>query len=94
MKVFAIIPSAGSGTRMDSANDDKPFLEIDGKPLFIFALLSLDNSEIIDDITVVVKEKYAELAKEFIEMYGIKKVNRVLPGGDTKNYPSLMDRLG
>ncbi len=84
MKVFAIVPSAGSGRRMNSVNDDKPFLEIDGKPLFIFALLSLDNSKAIDDITVVVKKKYAKLAEEFIEMYGIKKVGRILPGGDTR----------
>ena len=84
MKVFAIVASAGSGVRMDPAKDDKPFLTLEGKPLLYHTLSRIDASDAVDDITLIVKEKYITEAKGLVADNDIKKVRRIVPGGETR----------
>jgi 2-C-methyl-D-erythritol 4-phosphate cytidylyltransferase len=84
MRVTALVPSAGSGNRMVSGKDDKPFLELKGKPLLFYTLFRLEGSALIDDIQLVVKEKYIGQAKRLVEKYAIRKVSGIICGGETR----------
>jgi 2-C-methyl-D-erythritol 4-phosphate cytidylyltransferase len=84
MSVTALIPSAGSGNRMSNGRDDKPFLELKGKPLLSYVLSVLERSELIDSIIVIAKEKYVAEAKKVVENCGAGKVADVIPGGETR----------
>ncbi|MGB2630785.1 MAG: 2-C-methyl-D-erythritol 4-phosphate cytidylyltransferase [Candidatus Omnitrophota bacterium] len=84
MRVRAIIPSAGSGRRMSNKRDDKPFLELKNRPLIFYALSSLEKSGLIDDVILVVKEKYIREAQQAVDKYGLKKVTGIVPGGATR----------
>jgi 2-C-methyl-D-erythritol 4-phosphate cytidylyltransferase/2-C-methyl-D-erythritol 2,4-cyclodiphosphate synthase len=84
MKVIALVPSAGSGNRMASGKDDKPFLELRGKPLLFYALSCLNVSGSIDEVILIVKKKYLDQARRLVDEYGFSKVTDVIPGGETR----------
>ena len=84
MSVTALIPSAGSGRRMFNGRDDKPFLELKGKPLLSYVLSVLESSELIDSVVVIAKEKYVIEAKKVVESCEAGKVVDVIPGGETR----------
>jgi 2-C-methyl-D-erythritol 4-phosphate cytidylyltransferase len=84
MKVIALVPAAGSGERMAQGRDDKPFLEIQGKPVLLHVLSRLSAACRIDKIVLVVKEKYLQAAKELVSREGLEKVTDVIAGGKTR----------
>jgi 2-C-methyl-D-erythritol 4-phosphate cytidylyltransferase len=84
MSVIALVPSAGSGRRMDNKKNNKPFLELKGKPLLVYTLSRLDRSALIDTVILIVKAGYIEEAKRIVEDYGIRKVTDIVPGGGTR----------
>jgi len=83
-KVFAIVPSAGSGTRLDPEKDDKPFFRIGGRPLLWYALMQLENASSVDEVVLIIKEKYLTEAREMVSEHGLKKVKHVVSGGDSR----------
>ncbi len=84
MKTIALVPAAGSGDRMGGSGDDKPFMELAGKPVLAHVLERLDASENVDEIVLIVKDKYVERAKETVSERAIKKVIGVIAGGKTR----------
>ncbi|MBD3425736.1 MAG: 2-C-methyl-D-erythritol 4-phosphate cytidylyltransferase [Candidatus Omnitrophica bacterium] len=84
MKVVALVPAAGSGERLGRASEEKPFLEIGGKPLLAHVLSRLSDSGRIDRIVVMVKDKYLERTRDLIRGWHIEKVQSVVPGGVTR----------
>ncbi len=84
MSVIALIPAAGSGSRLEREKDDKPFLELGGKPVLVYVLSCFDRAGIVDDVKLIVKEKYIEKAKLLIAEFGIRKVTDVISGGDSR----------
>jgi 2-C-methyl-D-erythritol 4-phosphate cytidylyltransferase len=85
MKVIALVPAAGSGERMALGRDDKPFLQIQGKPVLLHVLSRLNASGRIDEIVLVVKEKYLREAEKMVAKEGLDKVKGIVPGGDTRS---------
>ncbi|MFQ5952379.1 MAG: 2-C-methyl-D-erythritol 4-phosphate cytidylyltransferase [Candidatus Omnitrophota bacterium] len=85
MSVIALVPSAGSGRRMTNDKDNKPFLELKGKPLLFYVLSRLEESTLVDAVTLIVKEKYIEEAKRAAEKFGMSKVTSVISGGETRS---------
>ena len=86
MSVIALVPSAGSGQRMNNSRDDKPFLELNGKPLIFHVLSGLENSKLVDQIILIVKENYIEEARGIVSKYALRKVACVIPGGKTRSH--------
>lgn len=83
-KCTAVIAAAGSGRRM-GGTVSKQYIELKGKPILAHTLLVFQNSDIIDDIILVVGKDSAEQVREEItEAFGITKVSRVIPGGDER----------
>lgn len=83
MKVQVIMPTAGSGTRMLSATP-KPFLEINGKPLFVYSLEIFESSLMVESVILVVSEENIIKFQEIVNQYKLTKVIKILPGGQTR----------
>jgi 2-C-methyl-D-erythritol 4-phosphate cytidylyltransferase len=81
LKSVAIIPAGGSGKRMGTSLS-KQYLTLAGKPILAYTLCNFQNSEMIDDIILVVPAEDAEyVRKAVVEGYGLTKVKKVIPGG-------------
>lgn len=88
----AIVLAAGSGSRMKS-DIPKQFMLIKGKEVVYYSLAVFEASEHIDEIVLVTKEEDVEFCKkEIVDKYGLKKVTRVVPGGENR-YDSVYNGL-
>ena len=80
MKIQAIIPSAGVGTRLKSSVL-KPLIMLDGKPIFIYCLKVFEECSLIDSMIVVANPDGIEDFKIAIKESGLKKIKAVVSGG-------------
>ena len=72
------------GKRMKSKNGVlKQFLEIDKIPILIRTIKTFEIEEEIDAIVVVMKYGFIDYTNELLDKYKIKKVKRVVVGGET-----------
>ena len=86
-RIAAIVVSAGEGTRMAVEADELPkqFFEVDGRPLFVNALLPFEAHPLIDDITVVLPSDLIEgWEEQLLGVFGFHKVKNVIPGGKNR----------
>lgn len=81
--ITTLIFAGGTGTRMNSRTKPKQFLEMHGKPIIIYTLEHFEYHEEIDNIVVVCLKDWIEELKGLIKRYGITKVVKIVPGGDT-----------
>jgi len=79
---IAVILAGGVGRRMGS-DTPKQFIEIDGKPIIIYTLERFENHPDIDAIEIVCLSSHIEEIKSLVNMYDIKKVKWIVPGGST-----------
>lgn len=89
---YALIFAGGSGTRMGTAGLPKQFINVNGKPVFIRTLEVFDKCLDIDGIYLVTNSNYIDLTKKYITEFGIKKVKRIVPGGES-SYLSIDNGL-
>ena len=82
MKVSAIIPAAGQGTRM-GASIPKQYLLLKGRPILHYTLLAFERCGNIDSVTLVVPQNDIDaVKKEWQEKFRI--VKRVVAGGEKR----------
>jgi len=79
-KVTAIVPSAGLGRRF-GRNRNKPFQNLGGKPLVVWALETLDSVEEIAEIIPVLKKGDRGKGAEVFEQYKLSKIKKIALGG-------------
>jgi len=80
-KVMAVVPAAGSGTRM-GAGPAKQFLGLGGVPLLCRTLSALELAPVVEGVVVVAPPGgEAELETLCIAPYGFAKIAAVVPGG-------------
>ena len=85
-KCTAIVLAAGQGKRMGTSVQ-KQYLEIQDKPVLFYSLNAFQESEIIDDIILVVGEGQKEYCqKEFVEKFGFSKVSKIVYGGSERYF--------
>ncbi len=88
----AIVLAAGRGSRMGTAVQ-KQYLELEGRPVICYALEVFQQSEVIDNIILVVGEGQEEFARQkIIEKYYFSKVSAVVCGG-RERYDSVWQGL-
>ena len=88
----AVVLAAGRGTRMGTQTA-KQYLELQGKPILVYALEVFEQSAVVDDILLMTDKDHVEYCKkEICEKYGIKKVSAVAPGGKER-YDSVYEGL-
>ena len=83
MKTQAIIPSAGTGSRLN-IKQDKPLVLLNGKPLFIYSLLAIEKVPQVNSVILVANKKHLKVFEQFIKKFKLKKVKRIVAGGATR----------
>ena len=76
----AIIVAAGKSERMGTGTD-KAFLSLGNKPVVAWSLLAFERSQEIDRIILVVRKGQQIAAKAVAQMFGISKLQAIVPGG-------------
>ncbi|MBR5543706.1 MAG: 2-C-methyl-D-erythritol 4-phosphate cytidylyltransferase [Oscillospiraceae bacterium] len=80
----AIVPAAGSSTRMKQCGD-KLFLSVCDTPIITLTLSSLQNSPYIDEIIIPTREDLVDEIKKLCEAISLDKVKSVVSGGKTRS---------
>lgn len=84
-KTAAVILAGGSGTRMHlRENITKQLLLLDGVPVLIRSAQAFEASEYIDEIVIVAKKEELATVEALVLEYGLKKVARIVSGGETR----------
>ena len=76
--------AAGEGHRMGDTGEDLPkqFLEVEGRPMFVNAVLPFEAHPLVDHITVVLPPDHVEGWESRLRQdFGIHKIMAVVPGG-------------
>lgn len=79
----ALIFAGGAGRRMNSRSRPKQFLEMHGKAIIIYTLEHFEYHEEIDNIIIVCLKEWIEELEALLKRFGISKVKKVIPGGET-----------
>ena len=79
-KVAAIIPAAGSGSRM-GLTVPKQFFALESIPILVRTLQVFQHVEAVGLIVVVVPPENRAWAEDLVRQYGLSKVYKVVPGG-------------
>ncbi len=95
MRVTAIVPAAGRGTRLGSIIP-KQFIALDGKPVLIYSLKILDEIEEINEIIVSAQASEINTILKLIQDFDIKKVVDVIEGGEERiqSVRNAFNRIG
>jgi len=81
MKTVAIVPAAGSGSRMNR-EVSKQYLSLAGKPLLVRTLEALEACPGVESLYVVVpSQDVVSVREELLPPWSLKKVAGVVPGG-------------
>lgn len=80
MKVYAIIPSGGKGTRANSGLP-KQYLKFNGKELIAYTLDVFQKCDLIDEIVVSADKNYFQLLDDIRKRFGFTKLKNVVEGG-------------
>jgi len=81
MKVIALIPAAGSGSRM-RAKEKKPYLSLGDKPILAHTLSEFEQCSLINEVILIVSKDAIDYCKtSIVEAFKVKKVNKVIAGG-------------
>ena len=83
MKVHSILLAGGSSDRFNN-EENKVYFPIGGKPALSWALETLDNSDKVDSILLVVRDEDWEKTNNVIELVNPNKLSGVTIGGDTR----------
>ena len=86
--VSALIFAGGVGRRMKSEDIPKQFLEVEGKPIIVRTIEHFSSHTMVDKIVVVCLETWIEEFQRDVVKYNLKKIDSILPGGDT-GYQSI-----
>ncbi len=79
-KVFAVVPAAGSGTRI-GGKVKKQFLPLKGKPIIVHTLQRFEYCPDVDEIVLAVPESDIVEIEALLSRYRIHKVSKAIVGG-------------
>lgn len=83
MSNIAVIFAGGVGSRMNSIELPKQFLEIYNKPIIVHTIDFFEKNNDIDHIVVVCVKGWMEYFNSLVYKYRLEKIREVVPGGET-----------
>lgn len=83
MKISAIIPAAGSGTRFDSEKN-KLFEEINGIPVIIHTLKAISSADEVCEIIICTSPDLILEIKNLAALHAIPKIKKIISGGKSR----------
>ena len=84
MKIHSILLAGGSSDRFNN-EENKVYFPIGGKPALSWALETLDNSDKVDSILLVVRDEDWDKTNNVIELVNPGKLSGVTIGGNTRH---------
>jgi 2-C-methyl-D-erythritol 4-phosphate cytidylyltransferase len=81
-KNVAILVGAGKGKRM--GGKDKTFLNLSGQSVLAHSVSTFEDSNLCDEIILVVRKNKIKNCREIVKEYQFKKVNEIIAGGATR----------
>ncbi|WP_022670391.1 2-C-methyl-D-erythritol 4-phosphate cytidylyltransferase [Hippea alviniae] len=87
--VKAIILASGIGERF-SSDLPKQFTKLAGLPVIVHTLKAFERSKYIDSVIVVTNASNVERVWEYARKYNLKKIEKVLCGGKTRQESSFI----
>jgi 2-C-methyl-D-erythritol 4-phosphate cytidylyltransferase len=83
-RTAALIPAAGSGSRMQSAIP-KPFLRIGGREILACTLDVFEACDAIHEVWIIAASEHRALCQQsIVSSYGYRKIRGVVTGGATR----------
>ena len=79
----AIILAGGKSERM-GGKVDKAFLSLVDKPVVAWSLMAFEKCADIDRIVLVVRDDQVLASKAVVKMFGISKIDKIVPGGSRR----------
>lgn len=79
LKIRAIVVAAGLGKRFGSP--DKVFVELAGKPVFVWSLEAFEKIEEVTGIWIVTRGEMIQKTSETVKRFYIKKLEKIIEGG-------------
>ena len=79
-KVCAVIPAAGSGTRI-GGDIKKQFLPLKGKPIIVHTLQQFEHCPDIDEVALALPESSMSEMEAIVGRYRLHKVSKMVLGG-------------
>ncbi len=83
MKITAIIPAAGSGTRY-SSDKNKLFEDLIGMPVIVHTLKKISTVKAINNIIICTSSGLIGEIEQLVKDYKIPKVENIVLGGETR----------
>ena len=80
MKIYAVIPAAGSGLRAGTPVP-KQFVKVYGKETLAYTLEIFQKNRYIDGIAVAVHPDYLALVRKIQKKYELSKITAIVEGG-------------
>lgn len=80
---IAVIFAGGTGTRMQSREKPKQFLDMCDKPIIVRTIRHFEEHPMIDAIVVVCIEGWIDHFNKLVYQYRLDKVKKTVPGGST-----------
>lgn len=89
--VYAVIPAAGTSSRMGGSN--KLLLQLGGMPVLCRTLRVFEACEQIDGIVLACREQDVEEYRMLTAQWGISKIKGIVVGGETREHSVLQGVL-
>lgn len=83
MSCAAILLAGGSGTRLQR-EENKVYLQLDGRPLLMWSVDAFDRSPLIDRVVLVVRRDDIDRARSLVEAVAPTKLAGITVGGSTR----------
>ena len=88
--VSAVILAGGVGSRMHSAGGEtKQLRMLCDAPVVIHTLRAFDAASRVNEIVLVARDEETQQMQALLRQYGIKKVSKVVSGGETRQRSAL-----
>lgn len=82
-KIYAVIPAAGSGTRIGGPTA-KQFLQLGGVPVLVHTLRRFEDTALVDEVGLAVPENAIAEVEQMVARYRLNKVSKVVAGGERR----------
>lgn len=85
MKIFAIIPAGGKGTRINS-EIPKQYLRFHNKELIAYTIEIFQKNDLIDEIIIAAQKDYFNILYSIKEKYLFTKISQIVEGGSERQF--------
>lgn len=86
---IGLIFAGGTGSRMNSKDKPKQFLEVHGKPIIVHTIDLFEETDEVDAVVVVILSEYLDYMAELVKKFNLKKLKQLYQVVKLDNYQYL-----